>query len=343
MSEETSVIIGAALAGAKAAETLREEGYGGRVVLVGDEPELPYERPPLSKQYLTAEAERDSAHVHPREYYAERAIELLHATASAVDPVQHRVALADGRVLNYDRLLIATGAVPRRPPIAGIERARTLRTLADADALRAAFAGGGTVAVIGAGWIGSEVAAAARSHGAEVVLIEQAATPLEAVLGSELGSLFADLHSSHGVRLLCGAGVAAIGDASVQLADGTEVACDHVVVGVGVAPATELAAAAELEVDDGIVTDEYLRTSAPDVSAAGDVARAFHPRYGRHLRVEHWANAPRGRRPPARCSTAASRTRACRTSSRTSTTSAWSTSACTARTTGSSSSGRPTS
>jgi 3-phenylpropionate/trans-cinnamate dioxygenase ferredoxin reductase subunit len=291
MSEETSVIIGAALAGAKAAETLREEGYGGRVVLVGDEPELPYERPPLSKQYLTAEAERDSAHVHPREYYAERAIELLHATASAVDPVQHRVALADGRVLNYDRLLIATGAVPRRPPIAGIERARTLRTLADADALRAAFAGGGTVAVIGAGWIGSEVAAAARSHGAEVVLIEQAATPLEAVLGSELGSLFADLHSSHGVRLLCGAGVAAIGDASVQLADGTGVACDHVVVGVGVAPATELAAAAELEVDDGIVTDEYLRTSAPDVSAAGDVARAFHPRYGRHLRVEHWANA----------------------------------------------------
>jgi 3-phenylpropionate/trans-cinnamate dioxygenase ferredoxin reductase subunit len=291
MSEETFVIIGAALAGAKAAETLREEGFGGRVVLVGDEPELPYERPPLSKQYLSGEAERDSAHVHPREFYAEHAIELLQATASAVDPVEHRVALADGRLLNYDRLLIATGAVPRRPPIAGIERARTLRTLADADALRAAFAGGGTVAVIGAGWIGSEVAAAARAHGAEVVLIEHAATPLQAVLGSELGSLFADLHSSHGVRVLCGAGVAAIGDASVRLADGTEVACDHVVVGVGVAPATELAVAAELEVDDGVITDEYLRTSAPDVFAAGDVARAFHPRYGRHLRVEHWANA----------------------------------------------------
>ena len=291
MSEEAFVIIGAALAGAKAAETLREEGFGGRVVLVGAEPELPYERPPLSKQYLTGEAERDSAHVHPREFYAEQAIELVHATASAVDPVEHRVALADGRALSYDRLLIATGAVPRRPPIPGVEHARTLRTLADADTLRAAFAGGGSVVVIGAGWIGSEVAVAARSHGADVVLIERAATPLERVLGSELGSLFADLHAAHGVRLLCGAGVAAIGDASVRLADGTELACDHVVLGVGVAPATELAVAAELDVDDGIVTDEYLRTSAPDVFAAGDVACAFHPRYGRHVRVEHWANA----------------------------------------------------
>ena len=291
MSEETFVIIGAALAGAKAAETLREEGFAGRVVLIGAEPELPYERPPLSKQYLTGEAERDSAHVHPRGFYADQRIELRHATASAVDPVAHRVALDDGGTLQYDRLLIATGAVPRRPPIPGVERARTLRTLADADALRAAFAAGGTVAVIGAGWIGSEVAAAARSHGAEVVLIEQSATPLEAVLGSELGSLFADLHAAHGVRLLPGARVASIRDASVRLADGTEVACDHVVLGVGVAPATELAVAAELEVDDGILTDEYLRTSAPDVFAAGDVARAFHPRYGRHVRVEHWANA----------------------------------------------------
>jgi 3-phenylpropionate/trans-cinnamate dioxygenase ferredoxin reductase component len=291
MSEETFVIIGAALAGAKAAETLREEGFGGRVVLVGDEPELPYERPPLSKQYLTGEAERDGPQVHPRVFYDEQRIELVRATASAVDAVEHRVALADGRVLSYDRLLLATGAVPRRPPIAGIERAHTLRTLADADALRAAFGGGGTVAVIGAGWIGCEAAAAARSHGAEVVLIEHAATPLHAVLGPDLGSLFADLHSSHGVRLLCGVAVAEIGETSVRLTDGTEVACDHVVVGVGVAPATELAAAAELEVDDGIVTDEYLRTSAPDVFAAGDVARAFHPRYGRTIRVEHWANA----------------------------------------------------
>src|SRR5262245_45372204 len=129
MSEETFVIIGAALAGAKAAETLREEGFGGRVVLVGDEPELPYERPPLSKQYLSGEAERDTAHVHPPEFYAEHAIELVRATASAVDAVEHRVALADGSALSYDRLLIATGAVPRRPPIPGIERARTLRTL----------------------------------------------------------------------------------------------------------------------------------------------------------------------------------------------------------------------
>jgi 3-phenylpropionate/trans-cinnamate dioxygenase ferredoxin reductase subunit len=291
MSEETFVIIGAALAGAKAAETLREEGFGGRVLLVGDEPELPYERPPLSKQYLSGVAERDVAHVHPREFYAEHAIELVHAEAGAVDPVEHRVALTDGRILNYDRLLLATGAVPRRPPIAGIERARTLRTLADADALRAAFAAGGTVAVIGAGWIGCEVAAAARAHGAEVVLIEQGSAPLQAILGAELGAVFADLHSSHGVRVLCGTGVAAIGDGLVRLADGAEIACDQVVVGVGVAPATELAIGAELEVDNGIVTDEYLRTSAPDVFAAGDVANAYHPRYGRHQRVEHWANA----------------------------------------------------
>jgi 3-phenylpropionate/trans-cinnamate dioxygenase ferredoxin reductase component len=291
MSEETFVIVGAGLAGAKAAETLRDEGFAGRLVLAGDEAELPYERPPLSKQYLTGEAERDSAHVRPREFYAERDIELITAAATELDVVEHRVALADGRVLVYDRLLIATGASPRRPPIAGIERARTLRTLPDADALKTAFGDGGTVAVIGAGWIGCEVAAAARAHGAGVVLIEQATTPLEAVLGTELGVLFADLHRDNGVRLLCNARVEAIEAGHVRLADGTRVAADTVVVGVGVAPNTQLAAAAELDVDDGIVADEQLRTSAPDVFAAGDVVSAFHPRYGRHVRVEHWANA----------------------------------------------------
>jgi 3-phenylpropionate/trans-cinnamate dioxygenase ferredoxin reductase subunit len=291
MTPETFVIVGAGLAGAKAAETLRDEGFAGRLVLLGDEAELPYERPPLSKQYLTGEAERDSAHVHAREFYAERNIELLTAAATELDVVEHRVALSDGGALAYDRLLIATGASPRRPPIPGIERARTLRTLPDSDALRTAFSGGGTVAVIGAGWIGCEVAAAARSHGADVVLIEQAATPLEAVLGGELGTLFADLHRDNGVRVLCGAGVEAIEDGHVRLSDGATVAADTVVVGVGVAPNTQLAAAAEIDVDNGIVADEQLRTSAPDVFAAGDVANAFHPRYGRHVRVEHWANA----------------------------------------------------
>jgi 3-phenylpropionate/trans-cinnamate dioxygenase ferredoxin reductase subunit len=289
MNEETFLIVGAGLAGAKAAETLRDEGFAGRVVLIGDEAEPPYERPPLSKQYLTGEAPRDGAYVHPRDYYAERGIDLLAGTATGLDAVEHRLALADGRLLAYDRLLVATGATPRRPPIPDIERALTLRTLPDADALRAVFAAGGTVAVIGAGWIGCEVAAAARTLGCEVVLIERAETPLEAVLGRELGTLFADLHRENGVRLLSGARVDAIEDGRVRLSDGSAVDCDTVVVGVGVAPNTALAAG--LAIDDGIVVDEYLRTSAPDVFAAGDVASAFHPRYGRHVRVEHWANA----------------------------------------------------
>jgi 3-phenylpropionate/trans-cinnamate dioxygenase ferredoxin reductase component len=289
---ETFVIVGAGLAGAKAAETLREEGFEGRLVLVGDEHELPYERPPLSKQYLLGEAPRDGAHVHPAEFYEEQRIELVTGVAATeLDAVEHRVTLADGRSLSYDRLLIATGATPRRPPIDGIDRARTLRTLPDSDALLAAFGDRGTVAVIGAGWIGSEVAAAARGHGCEVALIEQAATPLEGVLGGELGALFADLHRSHGVNLVCGAGVAAIDADRVRLTDGTEIACEIVVVGVGVAPDTRLAEAAGLDIDDGILVDEHLRTSAEDVFAAGDVANALHPHFGRRVRVEHWANA----------------------------------------------------
>jgi 3-phenylpropionate/trans-cinnamate dioxygenase ferredoxin reductase component len=292
MNQETFVIVGAGLAGAKAAETLREDGFGGRVVLVGSEHELPYERPPLSKQYLAGEAERDSAHVHPREFYEEQRIELIAGVAATeLDTAEHRVGLADGRTLAYERLLIATGATPRRPPIDGIDRALTLRTLPDADALRAAFGAGGTVAVIGAGWIGCEVAAAARAHGCEVALIERGATPLGAVLGSDLGTLFADLHRSHGVNLVTGAAVAAIEADRVRLADGTEIACDTVVVGVGVAPDTRLAIAAGLEIDNGILVDEHLRTSAADVFAAGDVANAVHPHYGRRVRVEHWANA----------------------------------------------------
>jgi len=166
-----------------------------------------------------------------------------------------------------------------------------LRTLPDADSLRAAFGAGGSVAVIGAGWIGCEVAAAARAHGCEVALIEQGATPLEAVLGTELGALFADLHRSHGVNLVTGAGVAAIDSGRVRLTDGTEIAGETVVVGVGVAPDTRLATAAGLDVDNGILVDEHLRTSAADVFAAGDVANAVHPHYGRRVRVEHWANA----------------------------------------------------
>jgi 3-phenylpropionate/trans-cinnamate dioxygenase ferredoxin reductase component len=295
---ETFVIVGGGLAGAKAAETLREEGFAGRVVLIGDESELPYERPPLSKGYLLGSAAREEALVHPGEFYAEQDIELLTGVAAtAVDVVEHRLALADGRQLSYDRLLLATGAVPRRPPIPGIDLdgVHTLRALRDSDALREAFARQGTVVIVGAGWIGCEVAAAARNHGAEVVLIGQAETPLHAVLGTELGAWFGDLHARHGVRVLTGTRVEGFeGDGrvrAVRLAGGDPIACDTVVVGVGVTPDTWLAAAAGLTVDDGIAVDEHLHTSAAHVFAAGDVANAFHPHYGRHLRVEHWANA----------------------------------------------------
>jgi 3-phenylpropionate/trans-cinnamate dioxygenase ferredoxin reductase subunit len=295
---ETFVIVGGGLAGAKAAETLREDGFAGRVVLVAAEDELPYERPPLSKQYLLGSAQREEARVQPREFYAEREIDLVAgAAATAVDAVEHRLALADGRTLSYDRLLIATGAVPRRPPIPGIDLdgVHTLRTLADSDTLRATFDRGGTVAVIGAGWIGCEVAAAARTLGAQVALVEQGDTPLHAVLGPDLGAWFGDLHASHGVRVITGTAVERIdGDGrvqAVQLAGGDSIECDAVVVGVGVAPDTALGEAAGLAIDDGILVDEHLRTSAPDVFAAGDVANAFHPYYGRHVRVEHWANA----------------------------------------------------
>ena len=294
---KTFVIVGAGLAGAKAAETLREEGFDGRILLVGDEPELPYERPPLSKGYLAGESPRDAAHVHPESVYAERDIELLAGVqATGLDTGRHLVGLADGRSLHYDRLLIATGAVPRRPAIEGIDLAgvHVLRTLADADALRAGITAGGRVAVIGAGWIGCEVAASARSLGAEVTLVEAGAAPL-GVLGPELGHFYAGVHRDHGVRLLTEARVERIEGRDrverVRLAGGDAVECDTVVVGVGVAPDTRFAAAGGLEIDDGIVVTADLHTSAPDVFAAGDVALALHPRYGRHVRVEHWANA----------------------------------------------------
>jgi 3-phenylpropionate/trans-cinnamate dioxygenase ferredoxin reductase subunit len=295
---KTFVIVGAGMAGAKAAETLREEGFDGRILLAGAERERPYERPPLSKGYLLGDSPREDGNVHPDDFYREHDIELEQGTAvTALDLDAHAVTREDGRTVPFDRLLIATGAVPRRPPIDGsqLEGVYVLRTLADADALRARLAGGGALAVIGAGWIGCEVAAAARSHGCEVTLVEQAAAPLEGILGSQLGGFFADVHREQGVRLETRARVERIEGRSraegVLLADGTRVACDTVVLGVGVTPETRLAEAAGLPVDNGILVDEHLRTRHPDVLAAGDVANAWRPRYGRRVRVEHWANA----------------------------------------------------
>ena len=298
MAERTFAIVGAGMAGAKAAETLRQEGFDGRIVLFGAEPEAPYERPPLSKGYLMGDSPREDARVHPDGFLREHDVELEPGvTVTALDAAAHTLELGDGRQVAYDRVLLATGAVPRRPPIEGseLDGVRVLRTLADADALRAALEAGGTLAVIGAGWIGSEVTASARTKGSDVTLIEYAEHPLEGVLGSRLGAFFGDLHSEHGVRLLTGARVERIeGDGrvdGVRLADGTLVACDTVVLGVGVAPDTRLAESAGLRVDRGVLADDHLRTSHPDVFAAGDVANAWRPRYGRHVRVEHWANA----------------------------------------------------
>ena len=294
----TFVIVGAALAGAKAAETLREEGFDGRVVLVGDEPERPYERPPLSKDYLRGEAEREAAYVHPREFYDQQEIELVRGVeVMAIDPAGHSAALSTGESLAWDRLLLATGAEPRRLPLPGADLAGVhyLRSMADSDRLREVIDAGGRLAVIGAGWIGAEVAASARSRGMEVTLIERQSVPLETVLGAEAGRLYADIHRDHGVELLTDAGVEAIEGADraerVRLADGRVIDCAAVVIGVGVVPRTGLAEAAGLAVDNGVLVDATLRAGVPDVFAAGDVANAEHPFYGRRVRVEHWANA----------------------------------------------------
>jgi 3-phenylpropionate/trans-cinnamate dioxygenase ferredoxin reductase subunit len=297
------VVVGAGLAGAKAAETLRAEGFDGRLVVVGAEPERPYERPPLSKQYLLGAAGRSSAYVHPEGWYADHDVELRTGVrAVGLDPAAHRVELDSGEELAYRSVLLATGASARRLPVPGadLDGVRYLRSLADADRLRADLAGGGRrVVVVGGGWIGLEVAAAARHHGHAVTVVEPRPTPLYAVLGAQLGEVFARLHRAHGVDLRTGVSVRAVEGAdgrvrSVLLDVGDALPADLVVVGVGVVPETGLAEAAGLPVHNGIVVDSALRSAAPDVYATGDVAASFHPRYGRHVRVEHWANALHG-------------------------------------------------
>ena len=293
----TFLIVGASLTGAKAAETLREEGFDGRVILVGAEPHRPYERPPLSKDYLQDGAERDSVYVHPEGFYAEQEVELLRGReVTAVDPEGHTATLSDGETLGWARLLLATGSEPRRLPIPGadLDGVHVLRTLDDCDRLRDVIAAGGRLFVIGAGWIGAEAAASARTRGMEVTMVEQQSVPLQTVLGAEVGRMYADVHRDHGVELLTGTGVEAIeGDGRaerVRLAGGRTVECAAVLVGVGAAPRTALAEAAGLAVDNGVLVDATLRAGG-DVFAAGDIANAEHPFYGRRVRVEHWANA----------------------------------------------------
>ena len=297
------LVIGGGLAGAKAAEALRQAGYAGPLTILAAEDHLPYERPGLSKGFLLGRDEQDSLLVHPEQWYAEHDVELRRGTRVVeLDPAGHVVVTESGEQLPYAKLLLATGSSPRRLSLPGADLAGVhyLRTLEDSNALKETFGAGRRVVVIGAGWVGLETAAAARTNGAEVTVLEYAAQPLLNVLGPELGAAFAELHRSHGVDVRCGVSVAELraGDqpgrvASVVLADGSELPADAVVVGVGVAPNDELARGAGLTVDNGIVVDESLRTSDPDVFAVGDVANAYHPRLDRQLRVEHWATALR--------------------------------------------------
>jgi 3-phenylpropionate/trans-cinnamate dioxygenase ferredoxin reductase component len=295
------VIVGAGLAGAKAVETLRDIGFDGDITLIGAEAHRPYERPPLSKDYLQGNATGDKLYVHSPAWYAEHQVELrLTTTVTAVDRDAHQVVTSGGERVRYDKLLLATGSSPRRLSVPGAELDNVLylRTLEDSDRIKQALGPGVRVVVIGAGWIGLETAAAARAAGADVTVLENAGLPLQRVLGSRIAHVFADLHRDNGVDLRCDVSVAGIrattdgrSVAEVELADGTRVPANIVIVGVGATPNVELASASGLQTDNGVVVDQQLRTSDPDVYAAGDIANAYHPFLGRHLRVEHWANA----------------------------------------------------
>ncbi|MFD1519843.1 FAD-dependent oxidoreductase [Pseudonocardia yunnanensis] len=298
----TFAIVGAGLAGAKAAEALRVEGFDGRIVLLGAESHRPYERPPLSKGYLQGNADRDSAYVHPAEWYPEHRVELrVDTTVTEIDRRAHELVIGDGSRLAYDKLLLTTGATPRRLPVPGadLDGVHYLRDFGDSDRLKAAFRPDAGVVIVGAGWIGLETAAAARTAGADVTVLEHAELPLLRVLGREMATVFADLHRDHGVDLRFSVSVSAIQPSaenpssagSVLLADGTEIAADVVVVGIGVTPNVELARSCGLNVDDGILVDSHLVSSDEDILAAGDVANAYHLLLCRQIRVEHWANA----------------------------------------------------
>jgi NADPH-dependent 2,4-dienoyl-CoA reductase/sulfur reductase-like enzyme len=293
----TFVIAGASLAGAKAAETLRDEGFDGQIVLLGTEPERPYERPPLSKGYLLGHDELDSVYVHPADWYAEHGVDLrMGVTVTGIDRAVSAVVTSDDATFHYDRLLLTTGASPRRLNFPGSDRPEVLylRTTADSERLRAAFQQGPRVAVAGAGWIGLETTAAARSYGCRVTVLEPQPGALHDQLGPELGAVFAGLHRSHDVEFRFGERPAEFRPGLVITSAGAEVPADLLVVGIGAAPNDQLAAAAGLEAANGVLTDEALRTTDPSIFAAGDVANSFHPLLGRRVRVEHWANALNG-------------------------------------------------
>lgn len=299
MSRPRLVVVGAGQAGVTAVETLRTEGFDGSVTLLGAEFHPPYERPPLSKGYLTGEEARDKVFSRPDGWYRDHDVDLRTGTrVASLDRSAQAVVTEDGERIDYDGVLLATGSRPRPLDVPGSDLAgiHRLRTLDDSDALKEAIAAGGRLVVVGGGWIGLEVAAAARTAGLEVVVLERGAVPLGGVLGPQVARVFADLHRDHGVELRTSSGVARfLGTGgrleAVELSDGTWLEANLALVAVGAVPRTELAEAAGLAVDDGVLVDAHLRTADPRVAAAGDIANVDHPVLGRRVRVEHWANA----------------------------------------------------
>jgi 3-phenylpropionate/trans-cinnamate dioxygenase ferredoxin reductase component len=296
--QQTFVIVGAGMAGGKAAETLREEGFDGRIVMLGAESERPYERPPLSKDYLRGEVGREKVYLHDEDFYEKNQIELRTRTSVAtIDTGSREAVLESGERLGFERLLLATGAAPRKLEVPGheLEGIHYLRDVEDSDLLRERIEQGGHVVVIGAGWIGAEVAASARQKGLDVTLVEMTELPLERVLGHDMGMIYRDIHVQHGVDFRGGVALERFEGAGaverVVLADGTSIDCSFVVVGVGVVPRTQVAQASGLDVDNGVLVNDRLETSVPGIYAAGDMANAWHPFFKTRIRVEHWANA----------------------------------------------------
>ena len=299
-SSTTFVIIGGGLAGAKAVESLRDSDFDGEIILFAEEKHLPYERPPLSKEYLAGKKSLTDFTVQNSDWYRDHSVDLrLGSRVSALNPAEHTVALPDGGTVRYEKLLLATGSASRRLPIPGsdADAVHYLRTYDDAEALNSVLAEGSSLAVVGAGWIGLEVTAAARQRGVDVTVVETAKQPLLAALGEPVGEVFAKLHRDHGVDLRLEAQVGEIattgGKASgLNMRDGSTVAADAVLVAVGAKPNVELAQDAGLSMGDGgVLVDPSLRTSDPDIYAVGDIAAAEHPLFGGRIRTEHWANA----------------------------------------------------
>jgi 3-phenylpropionate/trans-cinnamate dioxygenase ferredoxin reductase subunit len=294
----TFVIVGAGQAGGTAAAVLREEGFAGTVTLIGAETHPPYERPPLSKQYLRGELPFEQTLVRPAGFYGEQGVQALFGVrATRVDPAARVVELAGGERVSYDKVLIATGGRNRRFAVPGrdLEGVYDLRTVGDADRIRAAIAPGRRAVVVGMGFIGAEVAASLRACGVEVVTVAPSKTPLVHVLGETIGRVVEGLHRDHGVTMIFDDSVAAFEGVGrverVTTKAGRRIACDFAVVGVGIEPVTDLVAGSGVQVDNGIVVDAYGRASVEGIYAAGDSANQYHPVFARHIRVEHWQNA----------------------------------------------------